>query len=60
MTNSPTELDTLLIESLQHLTEHLDAQTTRQAEQTQLIDALQQDVVHLQQQVTALAARLPA
>ena len=60
MTNNPTELDALLIESLQRLTEHLDAQTTRQAEQTQLIDALQQDVEHLQQQVTALAARLPA
>lgn len=49
MTNSPTELDTLLIESLQRLTEHLDAQTTRLDEQTTRIE-------HLTKQLNELPA----
>ena len=69
MTNNPTELDTLLIESLQRLTEHLDAQNTRLNEPNTRIEhltkqlnelpALAQHVEHLQLQVRSLTARLP-
>lgn len=72
MSTSPTELDDLLIASLQRLTEHLDAQTDRietltaqLTRQTELTEQLQTEhgqlaslVSHLAGQVNALTEQL--
>lgn len=63
MTQPTTELDTLLIESLTRLTEHLDEQNKRiEHLTTQLneLPALAQQVEHLRSQVASLTARLNA
>jgi len=63
MTQPTTELDGLLIASLERLTEHLDEQNERIENLTKQLNelpALAQHVEHLQQQVRSLTARLPA